>query len=348
MASFNNRRDVSLIKSCFRYIHRQRNTGGKTDTKVGMDRMKLREGLKAGLRKGFDGFVWIMKILVPVSLFTAVLSWTGWLNYLDFLLQPLMSVMSLPAMAAFPLLVGMLTNIYAGIAAMAVLPFSKDQMTLMAIFLLVAHNLIQEGVVQAKSGIHPLKATLFRLIAAIFTVMAVAPFLDITTTVMGSAGMSLDTPKSFTDVMMEWGLTTLNLSVMIFFIIMGILTLLELLKTFDLIHPMVRLLNPLLKLMGLNDKVGFLWLTAVVFGVAYGGAVIVEEVKAGHLTTEELEELHLSIGINHALVEDPSLFLSLGLSPFWLWVPRIITAILAERLLTLWRVFFRRKSWAKT
>jgi hypothetical protein len=304
----------------------------------------LKEGLKSGLRKGLDGFIWIMKILVPVSLFTATLSWTGWLSYLDFLLQPFMSIMSLPAIAAFPLLVGMLTNIYAGIAAMAVLPFSKDQMTLMAIFLLIAHNLIQEGVVQAKSGIHPLKATLFRLTAAVVTVVAVAPFFDITTTVMGSAGPSLDIPQSLPDTMRQWALTTLNLSIMIFFIIMTIMTVLEMLKTFDLIHPMVRILNPLLKLMGLNEKVGFLWLTAVIFGVAYGGAVIVEEVKAGHLTEEELEELHLSIGINHALVEDPSLFLSLGLNPFWLWVPRIITAILAERLLTLWRNFFKMKS----
>jgi hypothetical protein len=309
---------------------------------MGLDRIKLKNGLKAGLRKGLSGFIWIMKILIPVSLFTAILAWTGWLSHLDFLLQPLMSILSLPAIAAFPLLIGMLTNIYAGIAAMAVLPFSHDQMTLMAIFLLIAHNLIQEGIVQAKSGIHPLKATLFRLAAAIFTVIAVAPFFDITTTVMGTSVISFETQKPFIDAIQEWSMTTLALSIKIFVIIMSILTLLEVLKTLDLIHPMVRLLNPLLKLMGLNQKVGFLWLTAVVFGVAYGGAVIVEEVKSGHLTKEELEELHLSIGINHALVEDPSLFLSLGLSPFWLWVPRLIMAIIAERLLTLWKVFFRR------
>jgi hypothetical protein len=301
------------------------------------------EGLKAGLRKGFDGFVWIMKILIPVSLFTALLAWTGWLSYLDFLLQPLMSLLSLPAMAALPLLIGMLTNIYGGIAAMAVLPLSHDQMTLMAIFLLIAHNLIQEGVIQAKSGIHPFKATVFRLTAATFTVMAVAPFFNVTMTASEKTGSSLEMTQPLIEALQEWGLNTLSLSVKIFVIIMCILTLLEILKTLDLISPMVRVFSPLLKIMGLDQKVGFLWLTAVIFGVAYGGAVIVEEVKAGHLTKEQLEELHLSIGINHALVEDPSLFLSLGLSPFWLWVPRVIVAILAERVLALWRVLKRRK-----
>jgi len=304
-----------------------------------LDTSQFKEGLKSGLRKGLDGFVWIMEILIPVSIFTALIAWSGWLNSVDFLLQPIMSLLSLPAVAALPLLIGMLTNIYGGIAAMAVLPFSRDQMTLMAIFLLIAHNLIQEGVVQAKSGIHPFKATLFRLAAAMLTVIAVAPFFDINTTVLATEGYSPETHLPFIEAMQEWGLTTLSLSIKIFAIIMCVLTSLELLKTFNLISPMVKLLNPLLKIMGLNKKVGFLWLTAVIFGVAYGGAVIVEEVKAGHLSKEELEELHLSIGINHALVEDPSLFLSLGLSPFWLWVPRIIVAILAERLLTLWRVF---------
>ncbi|MGZ6220660.1 MAG: iron transporter [Syntrophales bacterium] len=310
---------------------------------MGPDRKRIKEGLKSGLRKGLSGFLWIMKILIPVSLFTALLAWTGWLGRLDFLLQPLMSILSLPAMATLPLLIGMLTNIYGGIAAMSVLPFSHDQMTLMAIFLLIAHNLIQEGVIQAKSGIHPLKATLFRLVAAAFTVIVVAPFLNVTMTVSERAGASPETAQSLIEALQEWGLTTLSLSIKIFVIIMFILTLLEILKTLDLISPMVRALRPVLKIMGLDQKVGFLWLTAVIFGVAYGGAVIVEEVKAGYLTKEELEELHLSIGINHSLVEDPSLFLSLGLSPFWLWVPRVIVAILAERVLALWRILKRRK-----
>jgi hypothetical protein len=84
-------------------------------------------------------------------------------------------------------------------------------------------------------------------------------------------------------------------------------------------------------------------MTAAIFGLAYGAAVIVEEAKEGHLVKEELEGLHLSIGINHALVEDPALFLALGLHPFWLWVPRIITAMVAVRLLTFWQQISKKR-----
>ena len=96
-------------------------------------------------------------------------------------------------------------------------------------------------------------------------------------------------------------------------------------------------MNPLMRLMGLSRQAGFLWLTAAVFGLAYGGAIIVEEVKLGQLEDADLKNLHLSIGINHSLIEDPVLFLPLGIGPFWLWVPRLITAIIFVWVYTLLR-----------
>ena len=69
-----------------------------------------------------------------------------------------------------------------------------------------------------------------------------------------------------------------------------------------------------------------LWVTAVIFGLMYGGAVIQDEVKRGDLTKTELEHLHVSIGINHSMVEDPALFMALGLNGFWLWIPKLVMA----------------------
>ena len=81
-----------------------------------------------------------------------------------------------------------------------------------------------------------------------------------------------------------------------------------------------------------------MWLTAATFGLTYGAAVIVEEAKEGNLSKDELERLHLSMGINHSMIEDPALFLSLGLSIFWMCVPRVAAAIIAVQLL----IFFKR------
>jgi spore maturation protein SpmB len=305
-------------------------------------RAKLREGFLNGLKRGWSAFLWLMKIVIPMSFLTAVLAWTGWLGSLDFLLAPLMGFMGMPSMAALPILIGGLTGIYGGIAAMAVLPFTVAEMTLLANFLLISHNLIQEGVIQAKSGLNPVKATLFRIFAAVATVYAMTFFIK-TDPAAAQAGALGASAQAFHAMVYDWAVSMLTLSVKIFFIIMTILTLLDIAKSMGWVMPVVKALSPFLRILGLSEKVGILWMTAVVFGLTYGGAVIVEEARQGHISREELEELQLSIGINHSMVEDPFLFLPFGVSAFWLWVPRLITAMAATRLLTLW-VSFRRKS----
>lgn len=303
---------------------------------------QLKTAITSGLNKGWHGYIWMMKIIIPISFLTAILAWSGWIDQLDFLIQPVMNILNLPSIAALPLVIGTLTGIYGGVASMAVLSLSLEQMTLIAIFLLIAHNLVQEGAIQGKSGVHPIKATLFRLIVATVTVLIVSWFFDMNVTTRAIIDEVPSQSPTFVTMLKEWGVTTLNLIVRIFFIIMFILTMLEILKTFGWINQIVTFLSPLLKAMGLSRRVGILWMTAVIFGLAYGGAVIVEETKNKQLSKEELEELHLSIGINHAMIEDPSLFLPLGISPFWLWVPRLVVAIIAVRLLTLWQFFTKR------
>jgi len=305
-------------------------------------RSLLQEGLVAGIRKGWNGFVWLIKILVPISLLTALLAWSGWIEKGQFIIQPVMDWLSLPPVAALPLMIGMLTGIYGGIAAIVVLPLTTEQMTLIAIFLLMAHNLIQEGVIQGKSGINPAKATVFRLICATLTVMVVAAFLDINSSAPAAPAASQVIRVPFSLMLWKWAVASSKLCLKIFFIIMTILIILEVFKKIGWIEHIVRLCKPILKGLGLSEKAGILWMTAALFGLAYGAAVIVEEANAGHLGKEELEALHLSIGINHSLIEDPALFLALGLSAFWLWIPRLITAVIAVRLFSLCNHLLRK------
>jgi spore maturation protein SpmB len=304
-------------------------------------RSLLQEGLFAGIRKGWNGFVWMIKILVPISLLTALLAWSGLIEKGQFIIQPVMAWLSLPAVAALPLMIGMLTGIYGGIAAMVVLPLTTEQMTLIAIFLLMAHNLIQEGVIQGKSGLNPAKATVFRLICATLTVMVVAAFLDINVSVAAAPAASEVIRQPFSLMLWKWAMASSKLCLKIFFIIMTILITLEVFKRVGWIEYIVRVCRPVLKALGLSEKAGILWMTAALFGLAYGAAVIVEEANEGHLGKEELEALHLSIGINHSLIEDPALFLALGLSAFWLWIPRLITAVIAVRLFSFYHLLFQ-------
>jgi len=305
---------------------------------------RLRETLGRAISTGWRAFLWMMKIIIPVSFATSLLAWSGAVDSCDFLLEPVMALVDLPSIAALPLLIGILAGPYGAIASMAVLPLTVNEMTLIAVFLLMAHNLVQEGIIQGNSGFHPVKATLVRLLLALFSLFIAAHFIDTSLTGDRNALAPVaETVPPFMVMAGAWLSTTGTLMVKVLCIIMAIVTFQEILKDRGWISPFVRFLSPFLRIMGLSEKVGFLWMTAVIFGLSYGGALIVEEAKGGTLSKNDLETLHLSIGINHSLIEDPILYLPLGISPFWLWVPRLAIAIVVVRLFTVWQT--ARERW---
>ena len=305
---------------------------------------RLLDGLKAGLTRGLRGFFWLLKILAPISLVTTLIQASGWLSYLEGGLRPALKLISLPPEAVLPLVTGLFVGLYGGVAAMAVLPFSEGQMTLIAVFLLLSHNLVQEGIVQAKSGTSIAKITVVRLLAAVIAVWIVSRFVD-SETVMAAASLQSEAPEnSLLLLMQRWLASMAVLSAKMLVIICGIMVAIELMQRFRAQEYLVTVFSPLLRTMGLNREVGLLWVTAILFGVAYGGAVIVEEIRKQGLPAEAVEKLHLSIGINHAMIEDPALFLPFGIHPLWLWGPRLVAAIAVVYLASAWFALKRRFS----
>jgi hypothetical protein len=309
------------------------NVGAETaGVKVPDVRAKLKASVRTGAKKGWDSFFWMCKIIVPISLVVALLQWSGWLSRADFILNPLMRLINLPSEAALPIISGMLINIYAAIAVMAVIPFSIGQMTLVAVFVLIAHNLITEGVIQFRSGINIVEITLVRIFIAIVTVLIISQFFsDTTASIVLPANLSFQNPLA--GVLGVWAIDMLKLLFKIFLIVMAIMIVLESLHALGWTEYLFNFFKPLMKVLGLSERAVMPWVTAVFFGLMYGGAVIHEEIAQGDLKKRELEYLHISIGINHSMVEDPALFLALGLNGFWLWVPKLIMAIIVVQIL---------------
>lgn len=257
-----------------------------------------------------------------------LLQWSGWLHHAEVVLQPLIGWLGLPSEAALPIISGMAINIYAAIATMSVIPFSTAQMTLIAVFVLIAHNLFMEGIIQHRSGINGIKITLIRIAAAVVTVVIVSFFFgDTSQSVSGAGGITTGGP--FLPELGQWALDTGLLLARIFGIVMAIMVVLEGMTVLGWTDKLYAVSRPLIRLIGLSDRVTILWVTAVVFGLMYGAAVIQEMAKQEDLTKAELEHLHISVGINHSMVEDPLLFMALGMNGFWLWIPKLLMAAVA-------------------
>jgi hypothetical protein len=304
---------------------------------------RLAPGIRAGLKKGWNGFIWLLKIIVPVSFATGLLVYSGLIYRLDFLLTPVMTWMGLPASGALVIIAGIFTGIYGTVAALSMMPFSMEHMILLAIFTLICHNLIQESMVQGRSGINPFFAAAFRLAAAFVVTLCCAKIMGVTpqaTAALSESALPV-TDQAFTAWLAGWAADTLKLVVQIFCIIMPLMVMMELAKVFHAIDFVIRPLRPVLAFLGLDRSCGMLWMTAAVFGLAYGSAVIVEETRNHTYDPQALTKLHLSIGINHAMIEDPVLFLPLGIPPFWLWIPRLVAAVLVTYTVTVFSALRR-------
>jgi hypothetical protein len=295
---------------------------------------RIKTGIKAGLKKGINCFFWLLKILIPISFVTTLLLYFGIIYKLDFLFSPLMDLLMLPASAVVPIIVGLFTGIYGAVAAMAVLPLTTSQMALIAIFLLISHGIVLESIVQGQSGINPFFAGFFRIAVSFIVTFICSKIMG--EELLQSTSIALQTlaqsDQTFFLMIQVWLWDVFKLCLQIFCIIIPLMMLLELAKEFNTIYYITKVLSPVLFLLGLNKKTGVLWLTAVTFGLAYGSAVLVEETKAKSFSKIDITPLHLSIGINHAMIEDPALFLTLGIPPVWLWIPRLVAAIVATYL----------------
>ncbi len=292
---------------------------------------KARLGIRRGIHRGLQGFLWIIKIVVPVSLAVALLDWTGWLYALDPLFSPVMALMNLPPQAALPILSAVFSSFYAAVAMMVVIPFTHPQLILMAIFMSIAHMLVVEGIIQHKSGMNVAAIALIRLIGAgVATYLVSQLFVGTAAPVVMPQGPEEQIPLAI--ALWEWTLSTLNLMLRIFFIIFSVMIVLETLKELHLTGRIAALFRPLMVLLGLPPNVATMWVTGVFFGIVYGSAVIVEEAGSGRFSGDELKRLHISLGLCHSMVEDPALFLALGVGFQWTVLPRLATAAVAVQL----------------
>ena len=295
------------------------------------DQGRLRQGLKTGAGKGRASFVWICKLLIPASFVVTVLEWAGFLHWLEFALAPLMTLINLPGEAALPIISGMLMGNYVTIAILSVLPFTLAQITLISVFCMIAHNLVVEGVIQHNSGMNIARITIIRIVAAALTVLIISQFFTGTSaSIIVPADFIAATP--FVELLKTWAVNTGLLLLKVLGIIMGIMIALEVFKAMGWVEYVIRFFRPIMRVLGLSERASALWVTTSAFGLMFGGAVIMEEAKKSSLSREDLERLHISIGINHSMVEDPILFLALGINGFWLWVPKLLAGIAAVQL----------------
>jgi hypothetical protein len=115
---------------------------------------RFKRDLGIGLKAGLQTFWELARVMIPAYGATLILERLGVIAWLARAARPFMSLLGLPGDAAVPLIVGYVLNIYAAVGSMQALDLSSRQITVLAIAILIGHNLLVEGAVLHKAGMN--------------------------------------------------------------------------------------------------------------------------------------------------------------------------------------------------
>lgn len=269
--------------------------------------------------------IWFLKIMLPVSLFVTLLSYFDILPYISSFAAPLFTLIGLPGDAALVFVTSIFTNIYTVIALLATLDFSVRESLIMATMCLISHNFIVETLVLQKTG-SSARGMIFLRVAGSFVAAIVLNWIlpEMSGKVLSETAVAMN----LSETLVHWLESSLLLCVKIVLVITGLMILQRVLEEFGVLKILSSMLSPLMRVFGLNPDVAFLWLVGNTVGLAYGSVIMLECAKEGKLAHQEADLLNHHLAISHSQLEDPLLFMVMGLPVGWLILPRIVLAMI--------------------
>lgn len=288
---------------------------------------RLLSCFKLALKKASKTVLWLLKIILPISLFVSFLQFFGVIDWLSFILSPFFAYLGLPGEAAIVFISSIFLALYAPIAIIATLPLGVREMTILALMCLISHNMIVETAVQRKTGsspwiIFPLRLGMSIVAALLLNWLLPDQMGDITGSVQTAVVY-----ESIWAMLWDWCIMAFFLVLKMSAIISGLMFLQVVLKEFKILDVVARLFAPFMKVMGLSSDSSFLWLVAQTVGLTYGSAILLEELEDHDMNAEDVNLLNYHIAVNHSLLEDTSLFWSMGVPLFWITIPRFLLAV---------------------
>lgn len=267
--------------------------------------------------------------MLPISLAVRVLQHVGVIDWLAGYLSSVFSYIGLSGDSAFVFLTSIFLPLYPTIAVMTTLTLTLREATILAVMCLVSHNLPVECSVAHKTGSRFGGIVAFRITMSFVSAIVLnwlLPQNDVPFTFLASATTEA---TSWGMLFTQWITTSLTLIVTIVLIVTALMILQRVLEEFGWMHRIAHSLSPLMRLFGLPSGCSLLWLTGNVVGMAYGAAIMIDEVEQGRLTRYEANLVNHHLGVSHSLLEDTMLFVAMGISFWWLFLTRLILAMVA-------------------
>ena len=298
--------------------------------------------LKA-LPKAGKTCLWLLKIILPISLLVRILQYSGILGQISDWLVPVFSLVGLPGETAIVFITSIFSPLYAPIALITSMSLGVREATILALMCLTSHNLMVESSVQAKTGSSFCEMTLLRLIMSFviaFSLNWVMPHEG-----WGQVGIAQSAAvcDNWLEVFVLWFTSSMKVVISILIIVTALMILHYILEEFNLMKGLSSVFSPLMRLFGLPQDAAFLWLVGNVVGLAYGGAIMVEQMEQRKLSYGDGNLLNHHLAVCHSLLEDTIIFAAIGVPVLWVVPTRLLFAIAVVWILRGYSYMYARK-----
>jgi hypothetical protein len=298
--------------------------------------MTLLDEAKDTLKEACKTTFWLLKIMIPISIIVKILSEFGIITIIGEFLSPAMNVVGLPGDFGLVWATTMITNIYGGLVVFFNLSllnsYTVAQVTILACMMLFAHTLPVEARIAQKAGVR----LWFTLSLRIFMALVLGFILNIIFTtfhLFENENTLLWQPEITDPTLTQWILGELRNYLMIFLIILGLMTLMRILRKSGAMDRLNNFLKPGLRVLGMSKEVAPITIIGMTLGLAYGGGLIVKEAKSKILSKKDVF-LSLSLmGLSHSLIEDTLLMVAIGASLVGVLFGRILFTIIVMFIL---------------
>ena len=278
----------------------------------------------------------LFTIMIPVVIGVKVLQELGAVPYLAWPLKPLMALCGLPPEMGLVWAAALLNSIYSGIIVFLSLDTSaltQAQITVLAVLLLVAHNMPVELSIARKSGARMRFQLLARFAGALVLGMLLSAAYSSFGLLQGPAQVLFARPEGTDPSLALWALGEAKKLGSIALIIFALMAVMRLLSALGVVNLLNRLLRPVLRLIGIGPAASSLTVAGLTLGIAYGGGLIIHEAKSGRVDKRDIFFSLTLMGLCHSLIEDTLLMAMIGAHLSGILWARLLFALVATALL---------------
>ena len=267
----------------------------------------------------------LFKIMIPTLILVKIAEIYGLVKVLTNLFGPIMTMMGLPAEMALAITTTMLTNPYAGIIVLASTPgideLTVAQTTILASFILFTHSVIIEAAISRQAGLSAGATIIIRILSGILFCTLLNYFCSTFDLFDQIAVLNLP-EMSMAPTLQQWIIDQIRGLIFIQFVIIILITFLEILRLIGIEKIIRLLLSPFLKILNIGQSASTIVVVGLTLGLGFGGGLMIKDVKQGLVAPRSAVGALIFINLFHSLIEDTTILLLIGPSLFTILIVR--------------------------